>query len=252
MEIIKYKRDDAEGAIIVYGQDQYIAVTLSSSKKFKSMKGAHRFLDSYGYRPITREEGSSIGETSSYKSAIRNSRAEVYPGGQDEYGRDLFRVELRESDGRVSELYMTKQKLNRWLQQFEFKPEFGKSSEKKRDPRVGGRPEWWVVIEHNYPRRTDRMIDYDYGKGNMFDRVLMKIIDWAYNNNDKGLIKSLNQMKSVEDFLEKNASKYDWGYSTDIYGDNSWEIIRLTKDNLSEMGERYPDIYDRFSEEDFE
>lgn len=96
------------------------------------------------------------------------------------------------------------------------------------------------------------MIDYDYGKGNMFDRVLMKIIDWAYNNNDKGLIKSLNQMKSVEDFLEKNASKYDWGYSTDIYGDNSWEIIRLTKDNLSEMGERYPDIYDRFSEEDFE
>lgn len=187
MKIIKYKRDDDEGAIIVNGQDQYIAVTLSTSKKFKSMKGAHRFLDSYGYRPITREEGSSIGETSSYKSAIRNSRAE-----------------------------------------------------------------WWVVIEHNYPRRTDRMIDYDYGKGNMFDRVLMKIIDWAYNNNDKGLIKSLNQMKSVEDFLEKNASKYDWGYSTDIYGDNSWEIIRLTKDNLSEMGERYPDIYDRFSEEDFE
>ena len=122
-----------------------------------------------------------------------------------------------------------------------------------RKPRVRGfHDEWYVVIEKNIPRRTSRMIDYDYGKGNMFDRVLMKIIDWAYNNNDKGLIKSLNQMKSVEDFLEKNASKYDWGYSTDIYGDNSWEIIRLTKDNLSEMGERYPDIYDRFSEEDFE
>lgn len=134
----------------------------------------------------------------------------------------------------------------------EMNNQVGKIRKTKRDPRVGGRPEWWVVIEHNYPRRTDRMIDYDYGKGNMFDRVLMKIIDWAYNNNEKVLIKSLNQMKSVEDFLEKNASKYDWGYSTDIYGDNSWDIIRLTKDNLSEMGERYPDIYDRFSEEDFE
>lgn len=126
-------------------------------------------------------------------------------------------------------------------------------SHRGRKPLVRGfHDEWYVVIEKNLPRRTSRMIDYDYGKGNMFDRVLMKIIDWAYNNNDKGLIKSLNQMKSVEDFLEKNTSKYDWGYSTDIYGDNSWEIIRLTKDNLDEMGEQYPDIYDRFSEEDFE
>lgn len=188
MEIIDYRRGDAKGGILVNGKDQYIAVTELTSKKFKSLRGAQKFLESYGYRPSAGNRGTSIGKS-------RRSRKPLVRGFHDE---------------------------------------------------------WWVVIEHNYPRRTDRMIDYDYGKGNMLDRVLMKIIDWAYNNNDKGLIKSLNQMKSVEDFLEKNASKYDWGYSTDIYGDNSWEIIRLTKDNISEMGERYPDIYDRFSEEDFE
>ena len=59
MKIIKYKRDDDEGAILVNGQDQYIAVTVSSSKKFKSMKGAHRFLDSYGYRRVN-EKGEEI------------------------------------------------------------------------------------------------------------------------------------------------------------------------------------------------
>ena len=59
MEIIKYKRDDDEGAIIVNGQDHFIAVTDAFSKRFKSMKGAHRFLDSYGYRRVN-EKGEEI------------------------------------------------------------------------------------------------------------------------------------------------------------------------------------------------
>ena len=147
---------------------------------------------------------------------------------------------------------MTKQKLNRWLQQFEFKPEFGKSSEKKRDPRVGSRPEWWVVIEHNYARRTNRVVDYSTRKGDMLDSVMRKIDAYAFDTNDSDLIKRIDRSKSAEDFLEKNASKYSWGYNTPIYGDKGWEIIRLRKDNLDEMGEQYPDIYDRFSEEDFE
>lgn len=131
MEIIDYRRGETEGGILVNGEKSYIAVTASTSKKFKSLRGAQKFLESYGYRPVKGNETKSIGGTQ-YRSDERNSRAEVYPGGQDEYGRDLYRVELRESDGsRVSELYMTKQKLNRWLQQFEFKPEFGKSSKKK-------------------------------------------------------------------------------------------------------------------------
>ena len=62
-----------------------------------------------------------------------------------------------------------------------------------RKPRVRGfHDEWYVVIEKNIPRRTSRMIDYDYGEENMYDNVVMKILDWAYNNNDKALIKLLN------------------------------------------------------------
>lgn len=84
----------------------------------------------YFYMPVLKDEArrrgiefrSSIGETQ-YRSKDRNSRAEVYPGGQDEYGRDLFRVELREDNGHVEELYMTKNKLKRWLDRFGFYPD---------------------------------------------------------------------------------------------------------------------------------
>lgn len=208
MEIINYKRGNDEGGILVNGKDQYIAVTVSTSKKFKSLRGAQKFLESYGYNPVKSQIGSSsavdqylennpsarlakitvdtvlrkdtdltvrglssftfsfegdspeavrkikrffgrkakiegeydrdtdttyiymdipskknsIGGTQ-YRSKDRNSRAEVYPGGQDEYGRDLFRVELREDNGHVEELYMTKNKLNRWLDRFGFYPD---------------------------------------------------------------------------------------------------------------------------------
>ena len=117
MEIINYKNGSANGGIIINGKDQYIAVTVSTSKKFKSLRGAQKFLESYGYKEVRSKH--SIGGTR-YRSKDRNSRAEVYPGGQDEYGRDLFRVELREDNGHVEELYMTKTKLNRWLDQFGF------------------------------------------------------------------------------------------------------------------------------------
>ena len=117
MEIINYKNGSANGGIIINGKDQYIAVTEYSNKKFKSLRGAQKFLESYGYKEVRGKH--SIGGTQ-YRSKDRNSRAEVYPGGQDEYGRDLFRVELREDNGHVEELYMTKTKLNRWLDQFGF------------------------------------------------------------------------------------------------------------------------------------
>jgi len=117
MKIIDYKRGNDEGGILINGKDQYIAVTVSTSKKFKSLRGAQKFLESYGYKEVRGKH--SIGGTQ-YRSKDRNSRAEIYPGGQDEYGRDLFRVELREDNGHVEELYMTKTKLNRWLDQFGF------------------------------------------------------------------------------------------------------------------------------------
>lgn len=126
-------------------------------------------------------------------------------------------------------------------------------SRRSRKPLVRGfHDEWYVVIEKNLPRRTSRMIDYDYGEENMYDNVVMKILDWAYDNNDKALIKSLNNLKTSKDFVKRTGSKIPYGYSTDIYGDKEWEILEVTKANFEELGEEYPDIYDRFSEEDFE
>lgn len=119
-----------------------------------------------------------------------------------------------------------------------------------RNPRVRGfHDEWYVVIEKNIPRRTSRMIDYDYGEENMYDNVVMKILDWAYDNNDKALIKSLNNLKNPKDFVKRTGSKIPYGYSTDIYGDKEWEILEVTKENFEELGEEYPDIYDRFKDD---
>lgn len=52
MEIIDYKRGNDEGGILINGKDQYIAVTVSTSKKFKSLRGAQKFLESYGYKEV--------------------------------------------------------------------------------------------------------------------------------------------------------------------------------------------------------
>ena len=250
MEFIDYRRGADKGGILVDGKDQYITVTASTIKKFKSLRGAQKFLESYGYRPVKGNETTSIGGTR-YRSDERNSRAEVYPGGQDEYGRDLYRVELREDDGHVEELYMTKTKLNRWLNQYGFKPvhQIGKSRSGRKPLVRGFHDEWYVVIEKNLPRRTSRMIDYDYGEENLYDNVVMKILDWAYDNNDKELIKSLNNFKTSKDFVKRTGTKIPYGYSTDIYGDKEWEILEVTKENFEELGEEYPDIYDRFKDD---
>lgn len=52
--IIEYKKSksELEGAITVNsncGRDSFIAVTASSSKTFKSMKGAEKYMNSFGY-----------------------------------------------------------------------------------------------------------------------------------------------------------------------------------------------------------
>lgn len=157
MKIIDYKRGNDEGGILINGKDQYIAVTVSTSKKFKSLRGAQKFLESYGYKEVRGKH--SIGGTQ-YRSKDRNSRAEVYPGGQDEYGRDLFRVELREDNGHVEELYMTKTKLNRWLDQFGFERIEGNI---RRYPE--GEVETYFVDEDKFiPRGEYRETDLDRRK----------------------------------------------------------------------------------------
>lgn len=61
MEIINYKNGSANGGIIINGKDQNIAVTEATSKKFKSLRGAQKFLESYGYRPVKGNQTTSIG-----------------------------------------------------------------------------------------------------------------------------------------------------------------------------------------------
>ena len=61
MEIIDYRRGENKGGILVNGKDQYIAVTEATSKKFKSLRGAQKFLESYGYRPVKGNQTTSIG-----------------------------------------------------------------------------------------------------------------------------------------------------------------------------------------------
>lgn len=184
MKIIDYKRGNDEGGILINGKDQYIAVTASTSKKFKSLRGAQKFLESYGYKEVRGKH--SVGQ------ARKSKRSHRLRGFHDE---------------------------------------------------------WYVVIEKNLPRRTSRMIDYDYGEENMYDNVVMKILDWAYDNNDKALIKSLNNLKNSKDFVKRTGSKIPYGYSTDIYGDKEWEILEVSKENFEELGEEYPDIYDRFKDD---
>lgn len=184
MKIIDYKRGNDEGGILINGKDQYIAVTVSTSKKFKSLRGAQKFLESYGYKEVRGKH--SVGQ------ARKSKRSHRLRGFHDE---------------------------------------------------------WYVVIEKNLPRRTSRMIDYDYGEENMYDNVVMKILDWAYDNNDKALIKSLNNLKNSKDFVKRTGSKIPYGYSTDIYGDKEWEILEVSKENFEELGEEYPDIYDRFKDD---
>lgn len=48
MKIIDYKRGNDEGGILINGKDQYIAVTVSTSKKFKSLRGAQKFWKAMG------------------------------------------------------------------------------------------------------------------------------------------------------------------------------------------------------------
>ena len=58
MEIIDYKKRNSKettGAIIINvygGKKEYIAVTVSTSKTYKTLKGAEKMMDFFGYDKI--------------------------------------------------------------------------------------------------------------------------------------------------------------------------------------------------------
>ena len=223
MEIINYKNGSASGGIIINGKDQYIAVTEYSSKKFKSLRGAQKFLESYGYKEVRGKH--SIGGTQ-YRSKDRNSRAEVYPGGQDEYGRDLYRVELREDNGHVEELYMTKTKLNRWLDQFGFKPDsqVGQARKSKKSPRLRGRS--GILVSFH---RTNRGLKFEGEKP--FSQIMSENSEYLYTDEDNitrdenGKIVSEDDPNGETGELEFERSDYYYTNRIYEYGDLSADEI---------------------------
>lgn len=225
MNIIDYKRGNDEGGILVNGKDQYIAVTVSTSKKFKSLRGAQKFLESYGYKEVRGKH--SIGGTQ-YRSKDRNSRAEVYPGGQDEYGRDLFRVELREDNGHVEELYMTKTKLNRWLDQFGFKPEsqVGQARKSKKSPRLRGRS--GILVSFH---RTNRGLKFEGEKP--FSQIMSENSEYLYTDEDNINITRDESGKIVsEDDPNGETGELEYEYSDYYYTNRIYEYGDLSTDEI--------------------
>lgn len=225
MKIIDYKRGNDEGGILVNGKDQYIAVTASTSKKFKSLRGAQKFLESYEYKEVRGKH--SIGGTQ-YRSKDRNSRAEVYPGGQDEYGRDLFRVELREDNGHVEELYMTKTKLNRWLDQFGFKPEsqVGQARKSKRSPRLRGRS--GILVSFH---RTNRGLKFEGEKP--FSQIMSENSEYLYTDEDNINITRDESGKIVsEDDPNGETGELEYEYSDYYYTNRIYEYGDLSTDEI--------------------
>ncbi|MDB0674962.1 hypothetical protein [Barnesiella intestinihominis] len=239
MEIINYKNGSASGGIIINGKDQYIAVTEYSSKKFKSLRGAQKFLESYGYKEVRGKH--SIGGTQ-YRSKDRNSRAEVYPGGQDEYGRDLYRVELREDNGHVEELYMTKTKLNRWLDQFGFKPDsqVGQARKSKKSPRLRGRS--GILVSFH---RTNRGLKFEGEKP--FSQIMSENSEYLYTDEDNitrdenGKIVSEDDPNGETGELEFERSDYYYTNRIYEYGDlsadeiDAIEKVRYISDELRDI-----------------
>lgn len=225
MKIIDYKRGNDEGGILINGKDQYIAVTVSTSKKFKSLRGAQKFLESYGYKEVRGKH--SIGGTQ-YRSKDRNSRAEVYPGGQDEYGRELFRVELREDNGHVEELYMTKTKLNRWLDQFGFKPEsqVGQARKSKRSPRLRGRS--GILVSFH---RTNRGLKFEGEKP--FSQIMSENSEYLYTDEDNINITRDESGKIVsEDDPNGETGELEYEYSDYYYTNRIYEYGDLSTDEI--------------------
>lgn len=239
MEIINYKNGSANGGIIINGKDQYIAVTEYSNKKFKSLRGAQKFLESYGYKEVRSKH--SIGGTR-YRSKDRNSRAEVYPGGQDEYGRDLYRVELREDNGHVEELYMTKTKLNRWLDQFGFKPDsqVGQARKSKKSPRLRGRS--GILVSFH---RTNRGLKFEGEKP--FSQIMSENSEYLYTDEDNitrdenGKIVSEDDPNGETGELEFERSDYYYTNRIYEYGDlsadeiDAIEKVRYISDELRDI-----------------
>lgn len=129
----------------------------------------------------------------------------------------------------------------------------GQARKSKKSPRLRGRDDidWWVAIEKNNARRTNSMLDYSGNKEDMLDLVMAQVDDYAYNHNDRDLIKSIDRAKTAEDLFKREGyiSKDKEEYSISDIGDKSFEVLHVTAENFEKLSDIYPDIYDRFKDD---
>lgn len=210
-----YQSKDKSGKIVSVGP-------------YETKEQVERVIREQGFTPIRRrDKGTSIGGTR-YRSEDRNSRAEVYPGGQDEYGRELFRVELREDNGHVEELYMTKTKLNRWLDQFGFKPDsqVGQARKSKRSPRLRGRS--GILVSFH---RTNRGLKFEGEKP--FSQIMSENSEYLYTDEDNINITRDESGKIVsEDDPNGETGELEYEYSDYYYTNRIYEYGDLSTDEI--------------------
>ena len=275
MKIIDYKRGNDEGGILINGKDQYIAVTVSTSKKFKSLRGAQKFLESYGYNPVK----SQIGSSSAVDQYLENNPSAklakitvdtVLRKDTDLTVRGLssftfsFEGDSPEAVRKIKRFFGRKAKIEGeydkdtdttyiYVDIPSKKNSIGQARKSKRSPRLRGRDDidWWVAIENNYARRTNSMLDYSGNKEDMLNLVMAQVDDYAYNHNDSDLIKSIDRAKTAEDLFKREGhiSKDKEEYSISDIGDKSFEVLHVTAENFEKLSDIYPDIYDRFKDD---
>ena len=224
-KIAAIQQPEYKGPFEGWYQSKYKSGKTVSVGPYETKEQVERVIREQGFMPVRRDKGTSIGGTR-YRSKDRNSRAEVYPGGLDEYGRDLFRVELREDNGHVEELYMTKTKLNRWLDQFGFKPDsqVGQARKSKKSPRLRGRS--GILVSFH---RTNRGLKFEGEKP--FSQIMSENSEYLYTDEDNitrdenGKIVSEDDPNGETGELEFERSDYYYTNRIYEYGDLSADEI---------------------------
>lgn len=224
-KIAAIQQPEYKGPFEGWYQSKYKSGKTVSVGPYETKEQVERVIREQGFMPVRRNKGTSIGGTR-YRSKDRNSRAEVYPGGLDEYGRDLFRVELREDNGHVEELYMTKTKLNRWLDQFGFKPDsqVGQARKSKKSPRLRGRS--GILVSFH---RTNRGLKFEGEKP--FSQIMSENSEYLYTDEDNitrdenGKIVSEDDPNGETGELEFERSDYYYTNRIYEYGDLSADEI---------------------------
>lgn len=224
-KIAAIQQPEYKGPFEGWYQSKYKSGKTVSVGPYETKEQVERVIREQGFMPVRRDKGTSIGGTR-YRSKDRNSRAEVYPGGLDEYGRDLFRVELREDNGHVEELYMTKTKLNRWLDQFGFKPDsqVGQARKSKKSPRLRGRS--GILVSFH---RTNRGLKFEGEKP--FSQIMSENSEYLYTDEDNitrdenGTIVSEDDPNGETGELEFERSDYYYTNRIYEYGDLSADEI---------------------------